>query len=56
MITLLMWVQINIFCDNLLVLDPECQNEILQCRLDDACTIEECQEQYLYEEFLKSLD
>lgn len=54
-LTIAIFLNINFFCEGLLDIEPDCANEIIQCYLDDAFTIEECKQEYLWDKFKESI-
>ena len=47
--------KISTFCDNLLIEDEDCINELIGCYLDDVFTVEQCQKEYLWKEYEASI-
>ena len=44
-------MQINSFCGGFLIEIPYCQNEIIQCYMDDIYTLQQCKTEFLIDEY-----
>ena len=50
-LTVAILMQINSFCGGFLIEIPYCQNEIIQCYMDDIYTLQQCKTEFITDEY-----